>query len=173
MGFFSKIEDWGSSAVNWVENKSEDAYNSAKDEYNSVKDSTVNVFDKIETAVVNVGKGVENEITKDINKVSGVVDEFSGYVQSGFQSIVSAEEKTMNFFESSFDTVKDVSYKVEHGFEVLAKDTYKIGSSLFGLFENVAIPMIEFMADHPQLVIGATATYAGAVYYNQIRATLR
>jgi len=53
--------------------------------------------------------------------------------------------------------------------EVVAEDTYKVGSALFNIFDKVAIPMLTWMADRPMLIIGATATYSGLLVFNQAK----
>lgn len=64
-----------------------------------------------------------------------------------------------------------VSYAFKEGKEILV-DTKIVVSSLFNIFEKVAIPMIEWMAENPKIIIGGTAVYSGLLVYNQAKMAL-
>ena len=67
------------------------------------------------------------------------------------------------------DEIVQAGNYIEQKVEVVAEDTYKVGSALFNIFDKVAIPMLTWMADRPMLIIGATAAYSGLLVFNQAK----
>jgi len=65
--------------------------------------------------------------------------------------------------------LEDQLVYIESGVEEVFVDTSKVFKSLFRIFENVGIPIIEFAANNPKLIIFATATYSGLLVFNQAK----
>lgn len=115
----------------------------------------------------------EQFIVNEINPVKINSDGVSLKQPELFQDVKTIAQN----IEKDVGIIADEFYKVEETVvedaETIGKDAYKIGSSLFSLFEKVAIPMIEFMADNPKLIIIGTASYSGLLFYNQVKKALR
>jgi len=140
--------------------------NSVENTFTSIGSSIKNEFSKdlgaVENTFSNVGKGIKNEF----NTVENKIEDFGLGIKNEFS-------KDFDIVKNGFNTFSGEVVVIEKKIETVVTDVYRIGSALYGVFENVVVPTVEFMANNPRLVIGAGASYAGLLYYNQVKLAIK
>jgi len=130
----------------------------------------------IEKSIRGVKKETKNPILKPIetvvNEVNPIKIDNNGVsfktpeIYTDVKNIAENVEKDIKFIG---DEIVQAGTYIENKIEVVAEDTFKVGSALFNIFDKVAIPMLVWMADRPMLIIGATAAYSGLLVFNQAK----
>lgn len=173
MGFLNDIENDVESGWNktkrWVVDTEQKIEKPVTGVVNDVKDEFQSIGNTISNDFKVVGDGVKSAVYTISNEVSQVDDAIIG----GFNKFEKVGNNIVNELGDDFGRIGSFLTKGERVLENIATDTYKIGASLFKLFDKVLVPVIEWSADHPFIILGAGASYAGLVYYNQAKKVLK
>jgi len=166
----------------------ESAVTSSFDEIKSVGKTITTEFkndlNSVENTFTNIGSGIKNEFSKDLGAVENTFSNIGSGIKNEFNTVENKIEdfglgiknefsKDFDVVKNSFNTFSGEVVVIEKKIETVATDVYRIGSALYGVFENVVVPTVEWMAKNPKIVIGGGASYAGLLYYNQVKLAIK